>query len=483
RLPSYTAMKEFAQADPQVMALMKQEKYEAALQDFGGQDPEEDHSWIQRLKLNSTGNGYERSTNNMIEILKNDPLLKGKFSYDEFANRSLILGALPWDERTERRLHTDDDDAGLRWYMETVYGITGKEKIYDALALVAKEQQINDVKDYLESLAWDGVKRVDTLLSDYLGAEDTLYCRAVSRKSLVAAVARVMEPGVKYDYMPILAGSQGIGKSTFYRILGKAWYSDSLTSFDGKEAAEMIQGTWINELGELNGLTKSETNAVKQFLSKTDDIYREAYGRKTSRFARRCVFFGTTNDEEFLKDQTGNRRFWPVDVGQEEPKKNVFTQLAEEVDQIWAECVLYWKLGESLYLSKEIEKHAENAQESHREASAKEGIILDFLEKSLPEGWERRELTQRRMYWSGEFGRSPGSVPRDRVCAAEIWYECLNSELKYMNKSDAREINAILANLPGWERIKSPARFGPYGMQRGYKRRLQSRVLDCKQNI
>lgn len=472
RLPSYTAMKEFAQADPQVMALMKQEKFEAAVSDFGqnlNPNVDGDTAWAQKLALNGSGN-YLKSVDNILTILRNDPLLKGKFAYDQFANRGLVLGALPWNEKEVRRIHAEEDDAGLRWYLEAIYGITGKEKIYDGLMLVAKEQAFNDVRDYLVGISWDGVKRVDTLLSDYLGAEDTLYCRTVSRKSLVAAVARVMEPAVKYDYMPILSGAQGIGKSTLYRLLGKAWYSDSLATFEGKEAAEMLQGVWINEVGELNGLSKSETNAVKQFLSKTEDIYREAYGRRTGRFPRQCVFFGTTNDQEFLKDHTGNRRFWPVDVGQQDPKKNVFMQLADEVDQIWAECFVYWRMGEPLYMPKEIEKHAQQAQESHREASAKEGIVLDFLEKTLPENWQQRDLSQRRMYWQGEFGRCPETVPRDRVCAAEIWCECFGSELRYMKKTDTREINNILSALSGWEQLKSPGRFGPYGMQRGYKR-------------
>lgn len=480
RLPSYTAMKEFAGKDSRVLEALKKEKLQSAREEFQQEGvSEEDLDWATQLSMK--GDNIEKSTNNILVILRNDPLLKEKFAYDEFANRSLILGALPWDRREGQRLHTDDDDAGLRWYLEMVYGITGKEKVYDALALVAKERQLNDVKDYLMSLSWDGVKRVDTLLSDYLGAEDTLYCRSVTRKSLVAAVARVMEPGVKYDYMPILAGPQGIGKSTFFRTLGKNWYSDSLASFEGKDAAELIQGVWINELGELNGLNKAETSAVKQFLSKTDDIYREAYGRKTSRFPRKCVFFGTTNDAEFLRDHTGNRRFWPVDVGVQKPVKNVFQDLPDEVDQIWAECLTYYRLGEPLYLPKEVEELAREAQENHRVANAKEGLILDFLERPLPEDWAQRDLGQRRMFWGGEFSSAPGTVPRDRVCAAEIWCECFTSDLRYMKKSDAREINEILERIPGWERLKTSGRFGPYGLQRGYKRCLQNRMEDCRQ--
>lgn len=476
RLPSYTAMKEFAQQDKAVQALLKREHYEAARADFqadAADAPGEEADWAQELTISKAGN-FEKTSNNILTILRNDPLLKGRFAYNEFAGRGMVLGPLPWNGKDERRTHTDEDDAGLRWYLETMYGITGKEKVYDALSLVAKERAFNEVRDYLKDLTWDGVRRVDTLFSDYLGAEDTPYNRAIARKSLTAAVARVMDPGVKYDYMPILSGPQGIGKSTLFRLLGKGWYSDSLSSFEGKEAAELLQGVWINEVGELNGLNKAETNAVKQFLSKTEDIYREAYGRRTRRFPRRCVFFGTTNEAEFLKDPTGNRRFWPVDVGLRTPAKNVFAGLADEVDQIWAECVLYWRMGESLYLPGKLEEAAREAQEGHRETNAKEGLVLDFLEKPLPEDWQGRDLFQRRVYWSSEFERTPGSVPRDRACAAEIWCECLGSDLKHMKKSDAKEINGILERLPGWERMKSTGRFGPYGRQRGHKRRQHS---------
>ena len=192
-----------------------------------------------------------------------------------------------------------------------------------ALLIISAQNKINDVKRYLERLVWDGVPRVETLLPDYLGAVDNAYTRAVMKKFLCAAVARAIEGGVKFDYMPIATGPQGIGKSTFLAILGGEWFSDSLTTFSGKEAAELIQGTWINEIGELSAFSKQETQVIKQFLSKTHDIYRAAYGRRTEKYPRRCVFFGTSNDHEFLKDATGNRRFWPVEIGRASCRERV----------------------------------------------------------------------------------------------------------------------------------------------------------------
>jgi hypothetical protein len=350
KLPSFVEMSKLAVSDKAVSDLIARERYEAARDAFTvpeqqGQLSQEDLSWISRLTRDGNGN-YQKTVNNIILILQNDPLLKGKIVTDEFANRGLVLGSVPWNHAVEKRQWLDPDDSGFFWYMEMYYGITSRDKLDDALAIVGGQNMINDVKRYLKGLKWDGIKRVDTLLSVYLGAEDNAYTRAVMRKSLCAAVARAIIGSVKYDYMPIFTGPQGIGKSTFLSILGKEWFSDSLTSFEGKDAAELIQGTWINEVGELTAMTKQETSAVKQFLSKREDIYRAAYGRRTERYPRRCVFFGTSNDSEFLKDTTGNRRFWPVDVGAHLAKKSVWEDLPKEVDQIWAEAYTYWALGE-----------------------------------------------------------------------------------------------------------------------------------------
>lgn len=476
KLPSFVAMSRLAVSDKAVADRMAREKHDEAAAAFASAgettaaDPES-LDWLGQLAVDGNGN-YKKTVNNIILVLQNDPLLKGRIVTDEFAGRGLVLGAVPWNKETEKRLWTDTDISGFYWYMETYYGITARNNMTDALAIVGEQNKINEVKQYLQSLAWDGVKRADTLLSVYLGADDTPYTRAVMRKSLCAAVARAVVGGVKYDNMPIITGPQGIGKSTFLSNLGKAWFSDSLTSFEGKDAAELIQGTWINEVGELTAFTKQETSAIKQFLSKCHDIYRAAYGRQTEKHPRRCVFFGTSNDNEFLKDATGNRRFWPIDAGLHPAQKSIWTDMPGEVDQIWAEAYTYWALGEPLYLPKEIEAMAVEQQESHRELSGKEGIIQDFLEKPIPSNWDQLAIGQRRQFLNGflQHDESVELVKRNKVCAVEIWEECYGGEKRYMKRSDSTEINNILLSTKGWKRIKTPRRFGPYGNQKGFER-------------
>ena len=480
KLPSFQAMSKLAMNDKAVSERTVRERYEQAKEAFEGpvkdgeQQEDYDLGWI--TGLTKDGNDrLEKTINNMVLILENDPLLKGKIVTDEFASCGMALGKLPWDQRDEKRRWRDVDDAGFYRYMETYYGLTGREKLDNALLICSAQNRINDVKQYLQGLSWDGKKRLDSLLIDYLGAEDNIYTRVVMKKALCAAVARAIIGGVKFDYMPILVGAQGIGKSTFLAMLGKNWFSDSLTTFEGKEAAELIQGTWINEIGELTAFTKQETQVIKQFLSKTDDIYRAAYGRRTEKYPRRCVFFGTSNEQEFLKDMTGNRRFWPVDVGLYPVKKSVWEDLPKEVDQIWAEAYVYWQLGEKLFLTKEEEAIAAAAQEEHKETSAKEGIIRDFLEKKIPVDWNSYDLTKRRMFWSGQLHCGQIQlVDRQRVCAMEIWAECFGGDPRFIQRRDSAEINGVMARLREWEREKTPGRHGAYGPQRGFKKCLQT---------
>ncbi|MDF2608901.1 MAG: virulence-associated protein [Lachnospiraceae bacterium] len=485
-LQSFKSMCEYALGDPEVSKIVSIERYEKAQEEFTDSRFNQDLTteekpnmdWLGKLKCSSQTGLPNKTIDNVLIILENDPKLKERFYHDEFGNRAIVASPMPWENGStknfKQRAWSDEDDAGLRHYIEKVYTITGKERIYDAVAVYATARKRHKLKEYLESLKWDNVPRVDRLLIDYFGTEDNEYSRMVIRKTLTAAIARVINPGVKFDSMLILSGAQGVGKSTFFSILGREWYSDSLATFEGKDASELIQGYWIVEAGELTGFNKSEMNAVKQFLSKRTDIYRVPYGRRTAEFPRSCIIVGTTNDKEFLKDRTGNRRFWPVDLGVQQSVKNVFKQLPEEVDQIWAEAFMRYRIGEKLYLEGTVAEEAMRQQEEHKESNPKEGIIKAFVTRKVPADWMRRDLSARRIFWGSEFKDEASLVERDRICAAEIWCECFNGDLKLMRRSDAVEINGILSEIVGWERTQGALKFGNfYGAQKGFVKSFQ----------
>ena len=492
KLPSWIAMKEWVMAKTDVRKDLLKERQQKAIAEFSivddkneevleGEIVEDDDNWKDDIQYSADGMKALSTLANIILILRNDKELKFKIFKDIFSSRILVRDGVPWDRKFETpdRIWNDTDDAGLRWYLESFYGITSTNKIMDGVSLIAEENAENKVATRLQSTQWDGEKRLETLFIDYLGCEDNVYTREISEKSLVAAVRRAIYGGIKWDNMPILIGPQGVGKSTFLKILGMDWYNDSLVNVEGKDACELIQGSWILEMGELSSLRKSELNLVKNFLSRTDDIFRASYGRRAQKYPRRCAFFGTANDTNFLRDETGNRRFWPIDCFIYKPKKSIFNDLNDELDQIWAEaCELAKNKFYSLVLSKEALEIAIKEQDSHSEDNVYKGIILDYLDKKIPKNaWDSMDLFARRTYLneyestSKQYNESD-LILRDKVCAAEIWEEALKMDIRYLKKSDSIEINKILSTLFKWEKIKQSSRFGKYGVQKGFKRKI-----------
>lgn len=486
KLPSYEAMMRFAMEDEAVKVTLGEEKLESVKKDFEDSKPcdEGDIEWLKKLELNKEGK-YRATAENIVLILQNDPYLKEKIALNEFSHRTTVRGDLPW-HKVENALEgdswNDSDDANLRCYIERVYEINHPSKVYDGLSIVETQNKYHPIRDYLNSLVWDGKERVERLFIDYLGAEDNDYTRAVTRKALVAAVARVFKPGIKFDYMVVLVGKQGLGKSHIISLLGQNWYSDSLITVQGKEAYEQLQDAWILEMAELSAAKKAEAEAVKHFISKTEDIYRLPYGKRVTKFPRQCVFFGTTNDVEFLRDKTGNRRFWPITVGVCERSKNLWQHMdKKEIDQIWAEALFIWNKGESLYLEESIEKEAIMRQEQHTEESSKEGLIRDYLDMLLPSDWDNRDIASRRSFIHGsDFGnREEGTIKREKVCAMEIWVELFQGDPKALAPYQSREINDILRKIEGWETHCTETgrlRFKNYGVQKAF---LRVRAKSC----
>jgi predicted P-loop ATPase len=467
--PSYKAMAELAAADERVKAQIVADRMAEADADFDVLPDEVD--WTKKLKLTEKG-AIASTIENVVVILNGDPDLAGRVALDQMANNIVALDRLPWRSVKGSSQWVDSDDAALRYYLEKKFGLSGKDKIFDAVNVVALQNAFHPVKDYLESCEWDGVKRIETLLVDYMGAEDSEYTRTVTRKVLAAAVARIYKPGCKFDNMLTLRGAQGLGKSSFIGLLGGKWFSDTLTTVQGKEALEQIQGTWIMEVGELAGMRKAEVEAIKLFLSKQSDRYRPAYGRRLQEFPRQCIFIGSTNETQFLRDTTGNRRFWVVDTPNK-PPRDFWSELTPDVIRlIWAEAVELYKAGEPLYLSKEMEKVAREVQETYEEENPQVGIVAAYLDRKLPADWSAMDLYDRRQWLQSS---AEGTEERRTVCSLEIWAEALGQSPDKLDRYAGKEVRDIMAKLHDWQH-KGNAKItaGPYGRQRYFERSVEA---------
>ncbi len=475
KLPSYTSMIDLACKDNKVKLTLAAERADKARDDFDiPLESEEDRAWLAELDTDKQGRPLQ-SIRNVYIILTHDPLIKGAIAYNSFKERLVAVTDLPWRgvaDTVNGDAWMDVDDSELRRYLETAYHITGKERIMDAVASASRANTIHPIKTYLSQVQWDGVERLDTLLVDYLGAEDTEYTRAVTRKAFTAAVYRIMHPGCKFDYVLTLAGPQGRGKSTLIYKMACGWFTDSLAGIGTKEAYEGIQGFWLVELGELAAMKKTEIEVTKNFISKQVDSYRAPYGRRVEDHKRQCVFFGTTNSSAFLRDDTGNRRFWPVRLGDTAPQKTVWDDLDRPIiDQLWAEAVTHYVAGEQLTLKGELEAQARQQQGTFTEDDPRVGQVQLYLDALLPSSWQSKSVDERRAYLLGsEEIKEQGSERRGRICVAEVWCECFGGDRGKMKRQDISEVQSVLRRLPGWEENTRKQKCGPYGVQRCFER-------------
>ena len=466
---SYNAMAEFAVADERVKLRIFEEKRQAAAEDFDEADPD---AWKKQLQYEKKSMELKNNLHNLMLILENDENLKG-IVFNQLADGMEIRGKVPWPHPA--KFWRDADDAQLICYVDAAYG-TFSARNYDiAVTKAVDDRSYHPIREFFETLPdWDGVERADTLLIDYLGAEDTPYVRAVTRKELCAAYCRVYHPGIKFDSMIVLNGDQGIGKSTLIAKLGGEWYSDSLNLSDmnDKTAAEKLQGYWIMEIGELAGMRKADLDKVKAFISRQDDKYRASFGRRVTPHPRQCVFFGTTNSQNgYLRDITGNRRYWNVKVpgnGRYKP----WDMDEDTVKQVWAEVMVYAKAGEKLYLSPELEDYAKEEQRAAMERDDREGLVQEYLDMLLPGNWDSMDVYKRRDYVrdADDPMRPDGSVRRMEVSNMEIWCECFGKAKEDMKPSDSYAISAIMERIAGWSKTGKAKILPIYGRQRIYKR-------------
>lgn len=311
-------------------------------------------------------------------MLPNNPL-KDCLCYNCFTKNIEFRKAAEW-HRGPHLNWTDDDAIQYKaWLSEEQSFEIPTSVIHEAALVMASRFPYHPVKDYLNSLKWDGVPRVEDWLIKYCGAANTQYVKAISEKVLVAAITRIFEPGAKFDYVLVLEGEQGIGKSTLVNILAKKWFGDVVIDPHNKDTVDALQGKWIVEISEMECTRRTEVNALKRFISCTVDRMRPAYARTTQDFPRQCIFIGTINPEcgrGYLRDVTGNRRFWPVNI-----KAVNYDKLKEDVDQLWAEAIAKYRKGTvKLYMeSKALHDMAMKEAEERYDSDPLEDILENYL--------------------------------------------------------------------------------------------------------
>ena len=468
---SFKAMSDLAIKDERVKAEFAEQRRQQTVDAFGS-EPLVD--WEKQLTLNKNGS-VEDTLENLVLIFENDTDFTG-LGYNEFKRRMEYMHPPPWDSFAFPSM-VDSDIYEFQVRISKRYGIYAPTKILAAMTRVAARRGFHPVRDFLDALpTWNKTPRVETLLVDYLGADDTPYTRTVTRKLMCAAVARIYRPGIKFDHVLVMDGVQGKGKSTMFNALvGDDWFNDtlSLTDMQDKSGAEKLQGYWVNEIAELAGMRKADIDKVKAFTSRKDDVYRPSYGRVVESHPRQCVIVATVNGDNrgYLRDITGNRRFWPVKCPGN-GKKSPWDIFEDERRQIWAEAKHLWEAGEKLYLDQDMTLEAAERQLEAMETDPREGIVEDFLCSLVPEGWDKYNRTQRSAFYCDSLTQKveKGTVLREFVCIPEIWAECLGNSAAKAKRIDSNEIAAILRKL-GWEPSGHSSRVVDYGKQQLWARR------------
>lgn len=462
--PSYLAMCDFVASDTFVKQQLGEAKLEMSRVVFEDIEDapigEDNFDWLKEMDVDRKGN-YLSTINNIALILEHDPVFKDNIAYDAFKQQAIFRRNLPWRKIKGRPLLNDNDLANIENYIEKVYKLGCGGKLDKGLLVVLEKHSFHPIVDYLRNLKWDGKPRVDNLMVKYLGAAASDYTKTVTRKSLVACVARVMQPGIKFDYVLTLIGDEGQGKSQLFDKLGGEWFNDTfnLHMLKGKEAYEQIQGVWIIEIGELSGMAKAEIERVKGFIAARKDIYRSPYARTTEDRLRQCVFFATSNELSPLRSQTGNRRFWPVATFENKPEASVYSLTRDEIDQIWAEAVMYYDKGEELYLDKHMTAIAKAVQEEYTEENPLVSLIESYLQYKIPDDWYKMTKWEKKDFIQNYDDKIEGLNRRTSICVYEIWEMVLDKK-EQIDTYGLKMIKQAMHHFTDWVRVNDNVRFG-----------------------
>lgn len=459
--------------------------------------------------LDRYNNGVPKGTADNFElILTYDPFVGNCVGYNEFAYRIVARRVLPWRNpfdisncRTDTWSNSDDN--ALWSYINSTYdGLDSFKNMLRVIDNFAHSHSFHPVQDYLNSLPeWDGIERAATFFVDTLKVVDSSYVRCVTLHWLTAAVSRIFNAGCKWDYALIIKGKQGGGKSSAFAKLGGKWFNDSIDSINGKDAIESLLGSWIVELGEMQAVKKSANEAIKAFISRRIDKVRLPYLARSEEYPRQAAFAGTTNNEAFLKDPTGGRRFLIlIALATDAEAKELLAKIDKNyIDQLWAEVLVFYKSlfkdgfdDSKLVPPPEVLEAAKKLQGDYTEGSELEGMIREYLDILLPKNWNsmtkaaRREFIQNHAPNNDEdnrvtennfvdsYNKMPeGEVKRTVVSAVEIAYELFNIDNPCEKRSTIRQISDILAQFEDWKRT-TWKRCGVYGQQRVAFERVSS---------
>ena len=394
--------------------------------------------------------GVRNSIKNCLTVFQHDPLLSGAIAYNLLTDRTDIVKPIGYD-RSPGTSMTDTDMKYIRLYLEENYNLTSEKKIMDAADLDAHQNSYHPVRDFLNSLTWDGTERIRYCLHHFLGAEADEYTFQALRLFLLGAIHRAFRPGCKFEGMLCLVGGQGAGKSTFFRLLaGKdEWFSDDLRKLDDDNVYRKLQGHWIIEMSEMIATANAKSiEEIKSFLSRQKEVYKIPYETHPADRLRQCVFGGTSNAMDFLPlDRSGNRRFLPVQVCPEQAEVHILEDEAASrayLQQVWAEAMTIYRAGGwKLTFSPEMVRHLKEHQKDFMPEDTKAGMIQAFLD----------------------------SYAGDTVCSKQLYKEALNHAFDEPKQWEIREINEIMNQcVTGWTYFSNPRSFAGYGRQKGWER-------------
>lgn len=463
RLPSNAAMLDLAATDSRVVTELVGKDFADDLQDIA--DEVEGTNWKERLRLDPKHGIPLDDIRNWDLIIAHEPAFK-VLQYNELTMAIEISGALPWRSvESAGETFSAGDRSRFALHIERVYGIrAGRGYLDDLINDVALNRRVNPVRDYLQSLQWDGVPRVETALP---GVRPNPYTRMVARKVLTAAVARMMDPGCKWDHMLVLYGTEGLGKTYWVDTMSKG-FSSALGALNNKDTLITMQRSWILTSDEGHSLKKADFDAQKEFITKTADVFRMPYDREAAVHKRHNVIWGTTNDRVFLRRQEGNRRFLIVHC---QDKVDFGSLTPEYVDQVWAEALHLWRSGERLYVTEEEGQLAAEAREGFTEEDAMVGVLSEYLETPVPASWSEMSPDARVMHLlDAQNGQNIHDSQIQEVCSAQLWTEALGRRRGEHRRVDLLEISEAMEQIPGWKVSSERRRITGYGSQKIYVR-------------